>query len=140
MIGQELQIVLEAPAFRDVLYGRFGHCETDIQESRMIRFANVIVRAGVEDLLEIIRPVVPGAGENVIKFPHRIFAQEPAEIQAVHPRKLNVQDDERVKCPTQQIARLLRRVAALNLMPAGPDHPLKKEPCRAVILDNKHLK
>ena len=25
-------------------------------------------------------------------------------------------------------------------MPAGPDHPLKKEPCRAVILDNKHLK
>ena len=139
MLSEELQVVLEPSALRNVLHRRLRDGKPHVQKSGMVGLADVIIRPGIQDLLEVVRPVVSCARKNVIIFPQRLGPEKAAEIQPAHPWQLDVQNNQRIECPGEQIAGGLRRVAPRDLVTARADHALQKEPGRPVILDDKNI-
>ena len=139
VVGKEFEVVFQLPALRDVLHRSLGHGQADIEEARMIRLPDVIIRARIEDFLEVVGTVVSRAGEDVVVFPLRVFSQAAAEIQPAHSGELNIQDDERKKRLSEKVSGLFGGFASVDIVPASPDHPFQKEPCRAVILDDQNL-
>ena len=68
-----------------------------------------------------------------------VAAQEAAEVQPVHSRELDIQNDERKKHLSEKLAGLLRGLASTDVVPAPADHPFEEKSCRTVVLDHQHF-
>jgi hypothetical protein len=75
--------------------------QPDLQQRKVKRFGQVIVRPGFQRGLQIIGSVARGGDEQIERGPIGPLPQASAELKAVNPREHQINDDQRTELPLQ---------------------------------------
>ncbi len=84
VLGKELELILELLPAGDLLHRRLGHGQADVEQPGIVGLADIIVRARVKNLAQVLRAAITCSHEDVNVGTLRLRTQLAAKLEAAH--------------------------------------------------------